>query len=109
MKGRKRQGESRATELRQKLIVWQQMPESMRPSLRALAHELDTSHQLLTHYLEGIESWKAREKAKRIRARAEVEGRELTISECFDAIIVPGVLAQIEELRRTAKRGPLNS
>lgn len=109
MKGRKRKEESRAAELRQRLAVWQQTPEFMRPSLRALARELGTTHQLLTHYCDGLESWKAREEAKRIRARAEAEGCEMTLRECVDAIVTPGILADIESLRRAARRGPLNS
>lgn len=109
MKGRKRKGESRAMELRQRLIVWQQTPESLRPSLRALARELGTSHQLLTHYCDRIESWKAREKAKRIQARAEAEGREMTMRESIDAVLAPSVLARLENLRRAARRGPLSS
>jgi len=109
MKGRNRKEDSRATELRQRLVVWQQTPESMRPSLRALARELGTTHQLLAHYSERIESWKASEQAKRIRARAEAEGREMTIRECIDAIIAPEILADIENVRRAARRGPLNS
>lgn len=51
-RGRKPAHESRATEFRRKLIEWKQTPESSRPSLRALARELGTSHQLLTFYLE---------------------------------------------------------
>ena len=109
MRGRKRKGEYRATEFRQKIVEWQQAPESLRPSLRALARELGTTHQPLRHCCDRIESWKVREKAKRIRARAETEGRDMTVRECLDAIITPGVLAQIESLRRAARRGPLNS
>lgn len=109
MKGRKRKVESRAAELRQRLVVWQQTPESLRPSLRALARDLGTTHQLLTHYCYGIESWKAREKANRIRARAEAEGREMTLRECLDVFVTPGLLADVESLRHAARRGPLSS
>ena len=80
MKGRKRKEDSRATELRQRLVVWQQTPESMRPPLRALARELGTSHALLQHYLRNLGMWEARESWKRsaeIRARATAEGRVL--------------------------------
>jgi hypothetical protein len=55
MSGRKTEQESRATEFRQRLMAWKQTPESQRPSLRALARELGTSHQLLKHYLDGLE------------------------------------------------------
>jgi hypothetical protein len=117
--GRKPAHESRATEFRQRLIAWKQSPESLRLSLRALARELGTSHQLLEHYLEGLEEWRCRErylrakqraqeKAEEIRARAEAEGKEMTMREAIDAIITPGLLDQLEELRQEAKRGPLH-
>ncbi len=79
--GRKPTGKSRATEFRQKLIAWQQTPESMRPSFRALARELRTSHALLQHYLNNLEKWQAEEdwrRAREIRARAKAEGRPMT-------------------------------
>ena len=78
---RKRKGESRAEELRQRLIVWQQTSESMRPPLRALARELGTSHALLQHYLINLGKWQAEEDwrcVKEIRARASADGRPLT-------------------------------
>jgi hypothetical protein len=43
MRGRKTKQESRSAELRQRLIAWKQTPESLRPSLRALARILGTS------------------------------------------------------------------
>lgn len=52
--GRKSAVESRGTELRLKLIEWKQIPESSRPALQALARELGTSHQLLSHYLSTL-------------------------------------------------------
>jgi hypothetical protein len=57
------------------------MPEASRPSLRALARELGTSHQLLGHYLKRLEKWQGEEyfrQAKEIRARAQAEDRLLT-------------------------------
>jgi hypothetical protein len=108
MRGRKTKQESRAAEFRERLLAWKQTPESMRPSLRAFAVELGTSHQMLTYYLDGLDSWQAEERAKRIRARAEAEGREMTLPECCDAIIAPGLYRQIEKLKQAAKRGPLN-
>ena len=80
-RGRKPVSESRATELRQRLILWQQTQESLRPSLRALAHELRTSHALLQHYLSKLAKWQAKEnwrRAREIRTGAEVEGRTMT-------------------------------
>jgi hypothetical protein len=81
MKGRKHKEESRAAELRQRLIVWQETPESMRPPLRALARELRTSHALLQHYLINLGKWQAEEDwrcVREIRARAKAEGRQMT-------------------------------
>jgi hypothetical protein len=113
--GRKPARESRAAEFRQGLIAWQQIPESSRPSLRALACQLGTSHQLLQHYLDGLEEWqykercrRAKEKAEEIQARAKAEGREMTIRECINSIVTPGLLDQIESMRQDFKRGPLD-
>jgi hypothetical protein len=108
MSGRKPAYESRATEFRQRLMAWKQAPESLKPSLRALARELDTSHQLLAHYLNGLDRWQAEEEGKRIRARAKAEGRPMTLRECYGATFAPAMLDKIETLRREAKRGPLN-
>ena len=107
-RGRRPKYESRATELRARLVTWKQIPESGRPSLRALARELGTSHQMLTYYLRSLDRWQTEERAKWIRARAKTEGREMTLRECGDAIIVPCFLRQIEDLRQAAKRGPLH-
>jgi hypothetical protein len=62
----------------------------------------------LSYHLNRLDRWQAEEKAKRIRVRAEAEGREMTLRECCDAIITPGFFRQIEELRKAANRGPLN-
>jgi hypothetical protein len=78
MKGRKPKQESRAVEFRHRLVEWKHLPEHVRPSLRALAIDLGTSHQLLQHYLDGLEKWQAREdwsRAREIRARARAENR----------------------------------
>src|SRR4029077_1280618 len=90
MKGRKKKQESRAAELRERLMVMKRTPESLQASLRALARALGTSHQLLHHYVDGLEEWecraryqsakeKAQKEAVEIRARAEAEGREMTM------------------------------
>jgi hypothetical protein len=55
--GRKPADESRADELRERLVKWSYFPASARPSLRVLAKALQTSHQLLSHYLVGLEEW----------------------------------------------------
>jgi hypothetical protein len=119
MKDRKKKQESRAQEIRERLLVWKQSPESLRPSLRALARGLSTSHQLLQHYLDGLEEWECRERYKRakeraerqaeeIRAHVEAEGREMTMREAFDAMVTPGLHDQIERIRQDARRGPLH-
>jgi hypothetical protein len=79
--GRKPAHESRATEFRHKLTAWKRTPESSRPSLRALARELGTSHQLLACYLKRLDQWQANEywrQAREIRARVKTENRLLT-------------------------------
>jgi hypothetical protein len=113
--GRKPARESRAAELRQRLIAWRQAPESLRPSLRALAGELGTSHQLLKHYLDGLEEWqcqercrRTKEKAEEIQARAKTEGRAMTVRECIDSLVTPKLFDQIESMRQDFKRGPLD-
>ena len=118
-RGRKRKQDSRADELRLKLIAWKEIPESLRPSLRALAAETGASHQLLSFFLKDLEEWQARDRyyrakksaqarAEEIRVRAAAENREMTMKECMDVIVAPGVLDQIESFRQKAKRGPLH-
>ncbi len=81
MKGRKKKQESRAAEFRRRLVEWSRTQESARPSLRALARELHTSHQMLAHCLHGLDKWRAEEdwrRAREVRARANAEGRPMT-------------------------------
>ena len=54
MSGRKPKTESRADEFRQRLVIWKHTPEFSRPSLRELARQLGTSHQMLNHLLKGL-------------------------------------------------------
>jgi len=118
--GRKPAQESRATEFRRTLMAWKQTPESSRPSLRALARELGTSHQLLTFYLKGLGKWQGKEylrQAEEIRARATAENRFLTPWEeqqahaCDRAgvgIMVHFMLLdQIERMKKGSERRPL--
>lgn len=109
-RGRKPACASRAAEFRRELIIWRETPESIRPSLRTLAHRLGagTTHQILSYHLNRLNRWQAEENAKPVRARTQAEGREMTLRECCDAIITPGLFRQIEELRKAAERGPLN-
>lgn len=60
-RGRKPACESRAAEIRVRLMEWKQTPESFRSSLRTLAAEMGTSHQLLSFYLQRLEEWKGTE------------------------------------------------
>lgn len=90
----------------------------MRPSLRALARELGTSHQLLTHYLVGLEEWqrqegyrRANQEAEEIRARAASENRGLErwgVGKLVAALWIPQRDKIMEEIRREAQRGRRN-
>jgi hypothetical protein len=51
-KGRKPANESRTEAICTRLVSWSQASEGQRPSLRVLAKELGTSHQLLSFYLD---------------------------------------------------------
>jgi hypothetical protein len=119
--GRKPTQESRATEFRRRLTAWKQTPVSLRPSLRALARELGTSHQLLTFYLKRLEKWQGKEywrQAREIRARAVAENRPMTPWEeqqvrAYDRVgarytVESALLNKIERIKQDAKRGPLN-
>jgi hypothetical protein len=120
MRGRKPKEESRAAEIRAKLAAWRRMPDSSRPSLRALARELGTSHQLLSHYLQRWEKWQAKEchqRANEIRTRAEAENRSLTAWEeqqahADDQTAVQSMMESmfsntLRQLERDAKDGRL--
>jgi len=72
MSGRKPKTESRADEFRQRLVIWKHTPEFSRPSLRELARQLGTSHQMLNHLLKGLDKWQAQEDWRRVK---EIRGR----------------------------------
>jgi hypothetical protein len=83
-RGRKLASESRAAEIRARLLGWKRMPETQRMSLRKLAAELGTSHQLLCCYLRGLDEWHRKEQsnewerlAQEISDRAATEQRPL--------------------------------
>jgi hypothetical protein len=118
--GRKLAQESRATEFRRRLTAWKQTPESSRQSLRALAGELGTSHQLLGHYLEHLGKWQAKEywrQAREIRARAIAQGPPLTQWEdqqarAYDRValrLTTGymLLDHIKRMKEESERRPL--
>jgi hypothetical protein len=80
-KGRKLAIQSRAAEIRARLKAWRRIPKPQRISLRALARELGTTHQLLGYYLGGWEKCQSKEyrhQAREIRARAEAQNRPLS-------------------------------
>jgi hypothetical protein len=119
--GRKPAQESRATEFRRSLIAWKQTPKSSRPSLRALARELGTSHQLLGYYLKHWHEWEGREyldRAEAIRHRAKGENRPMTpheqqrafalAIEAAHAFAMPALVNNFELIKRDAERGPLH-
>jgi hypothetical protein len=95
----------------------------VRPSLRVLARQIGTSHQLLSHYLRGWDKWQAkqyRHRAKEIRARLEAETRPWVINallkeadaydraafQCMISFMLEDLLRQIE---RDAKVGCLKA
>jgi hypothetical protein len=123
--GRKPKHESRATEIRQRLLAWRQVCGPLRTSLRALATELGTSHQLLKHYLDGLEEWQCQERLRRaeeemkaIRARAKAENRFMTSweeqrvrvlnREIITAIVQPALLSNLKEIAHAAESGPVH-
>jgi hypothetical protein len=112
--GRKPKEESRATELRQALIAWKQMPEGSRPSLRFLALQLRTAHQLLNHFLSTIDDWALEERirfserrADQMHARAQAEDRHLTGREAAAVTVEPYLLKMIAKVKKEYERGPL--
>jgi hypothetical protein len=76
--GRKPKRESRSAEFRQMLVEWKQSPVAFRPSLRTLAHELGTTHQLLSYYLATLEEWRREEDLEEFRAKARAKSVTLT-------------------------------
>jgi AraC-like DNA-binding protein len=124
--GRKPKQDSRAPEFRRRLIIWKQTSDSLRPSLRALAKDLHTSHQLLRHYLDGLDQWiwherqrKAKQEAESIRQEAKRQGRPMTQFEeqraqhcdwaASKAFVTWALLEKIARLGQKARRGPLHS
>jgi len=121
-RGRKPASESRATEIRTKLLAWKQTPEPQRISLRVLARELGTSHQLLGHYLTRWEKWQAEEyrrQANEIYARAKAENRSLSqweeervrahVAAAFRWTLTGLLNDTLRQLNLKAKRGQLSA
>jgi len=100
--GRRTANESRAAEIRTRLLTWKQTPEPQRISLRRLAAHIGTSHQLLSFFLKSWDKWQGKEyqrKANDIRARAKAENRDMT----------PGEEAQVIAYERASFRSVLES
>jgi hypothetical protein len=102
-------------------MSWKQTPEASRSSLRALAAEIGTSHQLLSFYLGRWDKWQQKEyrrKANDIRARADADNRTLTQQEqaqvvaheraAFQSIIDTVLRDTLTALRKEAKCGKLS-
>ena len=97
--------ESRAPEIRAKLLEWKRMTEAQRCSLRTLAAELGVSHQLLSFHLRHLVDRQRKEqreeyrrRSREIVERAETEHRPMTQYE----------QTQVEFYQRAALRGLLD-
>jgi hypothetical protein len=78
VRGRKPKKKSRAPEFRQRLVELKETPAPFRPSLRALARELATSPQLLTHFLSRLEEWRRVRDLERLHTQAKKKNVTLT-------------------------------
>jgi hypothetical protein len=116
--GRKPASQSRAGEIRAKLLAWRHTPEAKRVSLRALASEIGASHQLLSFYFRRLDDWQMKEyekKAQEIRSRVIAERRSITPEEqkrcdayaraSLAAMTESLVPKMLKELREQLKRG----
>jgi hypothetical protein len=94
------------------------MPGPSRLSLRALARDLGTTHQLLGHYLKRWEKWQGKEyrrQANEIRARSEAEKRSLTQWEesraatydraALNSMIVAAMDSELDKMLRQVRGG----
>ena len=110
-----------AGEIRTKLLAWKQTPEPQRVSLRALATQIGTSHQLFSFHLRRLDKWQMEEyqkKAREIRDRAIAENRHLTQEEqmrcdsysrtSLDSMIDSAICEMLSELRKRIKHGTLS-
>jgi hypothetical protein len=94
-RGRKLASESRSVEIRTRLVAWKNTPEQQRVSLRMLAAELGTSHQLLGSYLKGLNKWQAKDYKRRAEAIRNLAWRE-------NRCLMPWEESQAEALDRAA-------
>ncbi len=78
------------------------MPEFSRPSLRALARELGTSHQLLNHYLFTLEE---RDRGRELRAfRSKAKAKNITLTPAVERRYLAWLRKIDEEQAREAAR-----
>jgi hypothetical protein len=104
-----------------KLLAWNQTPKPQRVSLRALATQIGTSHQLLSFHLRRLDKWQSKEykkKAEEIRARSGAENRPMTQEEerqhaayrrASLAALIDSVLSgMLRKLRRQIRHGTLS-
>ena len=120
-RGRKPIGDSQANAIRMRLVSWRQTPDTSRISLRALASELGTSHQLLSFYLRGLDKWQTEEymrRANAFRDLADAENRRMTPWEesqavaleraAFRCMIDDALIPTIKQLTAVNQAGTLS-
>ena len=118
-RGRKAASESRAAEIRARLMTWKQTPEPQRISLRRLAAHMGTSHQLLSFFLKSWDKWQGKEyqrKANEIRAKAgnryltpEEEAQVSAYERASFHSVLESVLADtLRRLQVASRAGPLS-
>jgi hypothetical protein len=103
--GRKPPNESRADEIRSRLLAWKKTPNPPRISLRALATEIGTSHQLLSFHLRRLEKWQITE-YYRNKAQEIPDSRPLTKALC--SMIGPAICKMLAGLERRIACGALS-
>jgi hypothetical protein len=104
-RGRKPANESRAAEIRTRLLVWKRTPSPQRVSLRALATEIGTSHQLLSFHLRRLEKWQIKEYYRR-KAQEIPDNRPLT--KALYSMIGPAICKMLAGLESQIKCGALS-
>jgi hypothetical protein len=105
-------------EFRERLAAFKRTPVRLRQSLRAVARELGTSHQLLSHYLNTWDKCEGKEykrRALQIRAGARAEERDLTPSEeaqaraydraAFQAILTSAADSELSKMLKRVRAG----
>lgn len=95
-RGRKPKEESRAEELHTELAAWRQLG-FLRPSLRKLAAQLGTSHQLLSHCIKSQDEWEARRQALRSKESGDFGG-------ALRWYAIAGGIKLIRRMEREAKK-----